>query len=236
MRLGNYEEIDKKIENKINEIFNDTNITSLSQYEIRKRIFEHLIDSIEYDHDLLDKIEFNKKNISKKFSRNPYEEFETVMNEKKGVCNGIAQYYKLLLEKVGIYAFCINCMISYNGEQLGHQLNLVYDYENKTFSFDDVTMAILNPNKDKKMTYLDFDLEEANEKNEKYGMRPLYDNILWQILSEEYINLLLGRKNNKLELLYVNNILEEISNILSNEDFFYYNIIISKSNKNQKVM
>lgn len=233
MEFGNYKEIDKKITNKINEIFIN-NIHELTQFEKRKIIFNYLINNIKYDNELLDKIKFNKMKLSKTYERNPYYEFETVMNNQIGVCNGIAKYYKLLLEKIGIYSYCINCTILYNGEPLGHQLNLVYDEEKNTFSFDDITMAILNINKDKKQTYLDFDLQEANTKIEKYGTIPQYNGTLWYILLEDNINMLFGREKN--ELNKNNKFIEDIEEIKKDEDFIKYNIVITKSERKQKVM
>ena len=231
MRLGNIEEINRKIEEKITEIIHDTNI---SLQEKRKTIFEYLCKNITYDNNLLDKIKFNSMRTSiYRYSRNPYIEFETVMNNQIGVCNGISQYYKLLLEKIGIFSFCINSIIFNNGEPIGHQLNLVYNEEEQTFSFDDITMGVLS--KDKMMSYFDFDIIEANNKIEKYGTAPITDKQKWLILSEDYLNIIYGRTKNTLKQEVLKNIDETKILIINNEDFEKYGIIIKKQNKN-KVM
>jgi hypothetical protein len=233
---SNYEETNQIIEKEISIIFNDYDIDELSQYEKRKKIFEYLVENITYDNDLLDIIKFNNMKTQKKFTRDPRAEFESAMKKKKGVCNGISQYYKLLLEKVGIYAFCVNCLIFYNGEPLGHQLNLVYDNESQTFSFDDVTMAVLENNRENKLGYLNFDLEEANNKKERYGTNILIGETIWQVLPEDYLNFIYNRKKTTLMEEHIRSFHIDLIMIKNNDDFSKHNINISKAKTTKKVI
>ena len=66
----------------------------------------------------------------------------SVLTKNKGNCNGIGQVYKILLEKINTYGFCICC---YFNEEL-HQLIMVYYNKNDTFSFDNPNMVIINNN------------------------------------------------------------------------------------------
>lgn len=194
MKLGNYKEISNKLDYEISKIFQSYNLDTLSQFEKRKIIFDYCVNEIKYDKQKLLEIKFQKTNPYFKIERNPYFELESVINNKIGICNAISQYYKLLLEKVSIYSCCINCIIYHDNEKLGHQLNLVYNSD-KTFSFDDVTLAIL----EKEDNYFNFDMNDAKNKKEKYGIEPIYDNNKWMILNEEYINLIIGRNKEEIK-------------------------------------
>ena len=52
-----WEEIDKKITLKIEQIFKHKPIHTMSSYERRKTIFEYLCNNVTYDHELLQDIE-----------------------------------------------------------------------------------------------------------------------------------------------------------------------------------
>jgi len=239
MKLGNYEEIKLKIRKKISEIeeFYNINMNELSIYEKRKYIYEYLCMTLSYDFDLLEKIKFNNMRTGViKHPRNPYFEFKSVMDNNIGVCNAIAQFYKLLLEEVGIFSFCINCMIFYNGERMAHQLNLVYDSFDQTFSFDDVTYEILKNKDSLSFSYFNFDLDIANNKKERYGMDFIGGVSIWQFLPEDYINAVIGRDKNKLKTLYLNGLNEEKIVISKNSDFEKYGIVIAKQDNKKKVI
>lgn len=187
METGNWKEIDFKILKKIDEIFQYYDIKKLSDFEKRKIIFEYLCNNISYDFDLLDNIK--NRGISKiKVSRNPYYEFSSVMDDGIGICNAISQYYKLLLERVGISAYCI---ITSDGTEVLHQLNLVIDQQNCCFGFDDVTSVIVG--RGSVDEFFDYDLEQANKLNQ--GLLTIMDGDKWFILPESYINYLVGRKS-----------------------------------------
>lgn len=133
------ENLEKKLSQTINNIFIGHNLYLLSDYEKRSIIFDYLTNELSYDFELLDKIidcEINKTKIT----RNPAQELFDVINTNKGICNSISQYYKLLLEQVGIKSHCLICD---DGTEIKHQLTLVYDKDNDIFSFDDVTSVIV---------------------------------------------------------------------------------------------
>ena len=186
MEKGNWIEIELKIKNKIKEIFYNCNIENLNDCEKRKIVFEYLCNNLSYDYVLLNNIkEFNEG--KKRISRNPYSELLSVINNKKGICNAISQYYKLLLEELGIMVYCVICD---DGTMVNHQLNLVYDRENDCYSFDDITSVIVGRGSIE--DYYDYDLEFAREINQ--GNIEIFDNYKWVILSEDYINYLVGRE------------------------------------------
>lgn len=239
MKFGNYEVIKSKIRKKISEIekFYNINMDELSFYEKRKYIFEYLCTTLSYDSSLLEKIKFNNMRTGiHRHPRNPYFEFESVMDNNIGVCNAISQYYKLLLEEVFIFSFCVNCKIFYNGELLAHQLNLVYDSVNQTFSFDDITCEILKKKQGFSFSYFNFDLDEANKKNERYGIVFISGISIWQILTEDYINVIIGRKKNEVKILYLDGLDEEKIYISNNNDFEKYGIVILKQSDKRKVI
>ena len=144
---GNWNEIHIKIQNEIKNIFINYNFDELSKYEIRKVIFYYLCNNLKYDYSLYKKIrKFNisiKKGLIHKDNvlvRNPYLELKNVIDNNIGICNSISQYYKLLLEEVGIKSYCVICD---DGTLVNHQLNMVYDEEKDMYSFDDITNVIV---------------------------------------------------------------------------------------------
>ena len=190
--------------------------------DIEEQIFnnkEQFIISVLNDYQIFDPAAYKAlkdkvDNMNYEKGRNPYLELESVINNHVGICNGISQYYKLLLEINGIYSVCVICD---NMTPRNHQINLVYDDENKTYSFDDVTSAIID--KEKKESCFDYDIEMAKELNQ--GIRPvgylishgkeiddMYDSF-GIILSSDVINLYVGKKDKeylKYELEKNNNI------------------------------
>lgn len=227
MKQGNWEEIIELIKEDDNRIFQDVNKKELTEYEKRKAIFDYLCNNTKYDFesfiDLLLKMVKNRSEIDdyirsnniadknmidliyKRFDcgefkkeRNPIRELITMINTHIGICNSIAQYYKLLLEYNGIYSACVICdnMLPRN-----HQINLVLDNETSTYSFDDVTTAVISKNlKDK---CFDYDLDSARDINQ--GIRPVgflmrdnnnLFNSFGVILSSSLINYYVGRNDN----------------------------------------
>ncbi|MBQ7105111.1 MAG: hypothetical protein IJN90_04570 [Bacilli bacterium] len=181
------ENLEKKLSQTINNIFIGHNLYLLSDYEKRSIIFDYLTNELSYDFELLDKIidcEINKTKIT----RNPAQELFDVINTNKGICNSISQYYKLLLEQVGIKSHCLICD---DGTEVKHQLTLVYDKDNDIFSFDDVTSVIVK--RGTKEDFFDYDLDTANRLNQ--GNKILFNNEGFFILPESYINYLIGRED-----------------------------------------
>lgn len=163
--------IKSKIEEDIKKIFGDMDISSLSDYEKRNMIFDYLSSNIQYDWILYSKILYNKirKNTPPiKLNRNYKEEFENVVTNHIGVCLAISMYYKELLSIIGIKSIVIG---TDDGTPVSHVLNLVYDEERKTYSFDDVTSKITRK-RSKEKTF-DYDLEDANDM--KQGLRPIIE-------------------------------------------------------------
>lgn len=193
MEKGNWSEIRKQLQNTLKEIFYKYDLENLSDYKKRKVIFEFLCKNISYDYELLKEIRdfhINKKKVS----RDSFLELSNVMNNRIGICNAISQYYKLLLEEMGITSYCVICD---DGTPVKHQLNLVYDDYNKTYSFDDVTSVIVG--RGTKEEYFDYDLESAYLFNQ--GNVEVFKDKKWFILPDGYINYLIGREKEPTILL-----------------------------------
>lgn len=168
---------------KINIIFKGYDINSLSFYEKRKIIFEYLTNNLTYDYKLLEQI----RNVNIKIARNPIQELNSVIDSEKGICNAISQYYKLLLEVVGIKSYCVICD---DGTEVNHQLSLVYDSDNNSYSFDDITSVIVG--RGTKEDYFDYDLQFASSVNQ--GNKNIMNDQSFVVLPEDYINYLVNRK------------------------------------------
>ena len=181
------------IENELNEtigiIFSDEDIMNLSSYEIRQKIFNYLTHSLSYDYEALEKIKSTAEG-GKRFTRNAQVEFQNVVFNKIGICNAISQFYKLLLEKVGIKSYCVICD---DGTSVGHQLNLVYDDANDCYSFDDVTSVIVG--RGSEQDYFDYDLESAHLFGQ--GNRNILNDEYYLFLWEDYINFVVMRNENR---------------------------------------
>lgn len=214
------ENIKKLINQTLEEIKIDNNLT---KYEQRKQIYEYLIKTKTYDYEYFQGIlkNYNATNSQKRFPRNPVNEFLTPLLTNKGICNGFSQIYKLLLEQIGIYSICINCMIKHENEFVGHQLNLVYNEDSNTFSFDDVTFGIIKKTSD----YFDYDNPEELE--ELQGLKPIYKDIKWMILDEEIINYFAKRQNCTIKPPITLKTLN-----ITNQNDFKENGIIIKTQKN----
>ena len=183
--MNEWEYISESVDDAIEEIFKFLPIHTMSDYEIRKTIFEYLTKTLEYDFDQLDAIK--KAQIDRKtLSRNPTQELLSVINANYGICNGISQYYKLLLERIGIKSHCVVCS---DGTEVNHQMLLVYNQDTDTYSFDDVTSVIVG--RGTKEEYFDYDIEHANRFGQ--GNKRIYEDREFVILPEEYINFVVKR-------------------------------------------
>lgn len=190
------EQIDSMLNQTIKQIFFNYDITTMTKYEKRKRIYEYLVSKKTYNEEYFSNIlkNYTETYPKKRFSRDLMEEFLEPLISDKGICNVFSQIYKLLLEKVGIYSICINCTIKNDIQFVGHQLNLVYDDETNDFSFDDVTFGII-----KKETEEYFDYDDPNNKEEMQGCTPIYDNVKWMIVEDDLINFYAKRQENVIE-------------------------------------
>lgn len=198
---GNYEEVYEKLHTELGKIFQGINYSEMSDYEIRRTIFEYLCKNLEYDYDLLNLIrdipklrkqkDFNRNfgydyETAKALTRDPYAELASVIDDHVGICNAISQYYKLLLEQMGIKTHCVICD---DGSSVKHQLNLVYDKDQDTYSFDDITSVIVG--KGDLNTFFNYDIEKANSL--KQGTQEILDGMKWVVLGDDYVYALVGK-------------------------------------------
>lgn len=189
--------MDKDLELKISEtiksIFDGVDLRRLSGYQKRQMIFSHLCDNLEYDFDLLDRIHDNEVNRTR-ITRNPRQELDSVVFNNKGICSAISQYYKLLLEQVGIKSYCIICD---DGTAVNHQFTMVYDEGHNAYSFDDITSVIVG--RGEKKDFFDYDIVQAKSKGQ--GNKEIMDSEQFVVLPEEYIDYLVGRRQSFSETL-----------------------------------
>lgn len=177
--------IEESVDNAIEEIFEFEPIHTLSDYERRKIIFEHLTKTITYDFAKLEELKDAALNRTP-VRRNPTEELLSVVDFNHGICNAISQYYKLLLERIGIDAHCV---VVDDGTEINHQMVLVHNKETDTYSFDDVTSVIVDRGTSE--DYFDYDVEKANALGQ--GNKKIYEERKFVILPEEYINFVVQR-------------------------------------------
>ena len=159
----------------------------------RQEIFSYLCNNVKYDFDLLEKINNNQVSGAR-VRRDPVEELNDAVFNNRGICSSISQYYKLLLEQVGIKSYCVICD---NCMKVPHQLSLVYDDKSKTYSFDDATSVIVKLGTNQE--FFGYDIEGANLK--KQGTKPVDDEENYVVLPEDYINYLVGRDKSPYETI-----------------------------------
>ena len=182
-----WQEIQTILNNHITIIFSKYNIQELNDYEKRRIIYDYLVRNIEYDFDKLNEIsDFNLKKVQR-ITRNPIQELMNVILKKKGICNGISQYYKLLLECVGINCYCVVCN---DGTPVNHQLNIIYNKDTNNYSFDDVTSGIVY--KEYNYKYFDYDIATANAMHQ--GVEKNEIDEYWTVIHNELINYYIGRE------------------------------------------
>ena len=192
------QQIDQLFNDLIEKIFKEEDINKLSKFEMRKIIYNYLVNNKQYDHEYMEGIYSNYHNRTNKnkFSRNLMQEFMHPLITEKGVCNGFTQIYKVLLEKIGVYAMCLNCAVEFNNEYVGHQLNLVYDDEFDAYSFDDITFGIQNNTTEEYFNY-----ENPEEKIQGIGPITTFNlkKIKWTVLGDEYINIYMKRDSSPIK-------------------------------------
>lgn len=186
MKFGNWTDIQSKLRKKIEEIFNNQNIMELSDYQKREMIFDYLCSTLSYDENLLEEIKTGHA------IRDLYSELMSVIDNNIGICNAISQYYKLLLEQVGIKSYAVICD---DGTEVNHQLTVVYDSEKDIYSFDDVTSVIVG--RGPKEVFFDYDLEMANKQGQ--GNKEILDNNKWIMYPDSLLSLLVGREKSVYE-------------------------------------
>ena len=152
----------------------------MSNYEKRQVIFKYICENGSYDFDKL-------QSIKNRGSRDLFDDLYSALDERPSICNGFSQYYKLLLEKVGIYSLCVICD---DGTDVNHQLNLVRN-DDGTYSFDDVTSVIVG--RGSVIDFFDYDLECADVFNQ--GKRPVSDGCYWFLLPTSYVYFLIDKND-----------------------------------------
>lgn len=186
MNRGSWDEVECSLKKDLSIIFENINIYELSDYEKRKKIYEYLTEAVSYDYEKLEEIHRANLDHDLKVKRDLIDELLTAIFNKKGMCNAISQYYKLLLEMVGIKSYCVVCD---DGTDVYHQLNIVLDKETNNYSFDDVTSVIVNRGTIDE--FFDYDLYNAH--NHIQGLRKLRNGLDWLIIPNELIYYYVGR-------------------------------------------
>ena len=194
-----WERIHEKIKNDINDIFKDYNINELTDMQKRRIIYDFLCTSITYDNELFVKIAASKLKMIERVKRNTPQELYDVVFKKKGVCNSICQYYKLLLDEIDIPSYYVVCNMNNTLEDFGfdkndktipHALNVVYDIDSDKYSFDDISLAII---KNDLNNYFAFDLKKAYQYN--LGQSNVLKGIKFKTIDEAYIDMISGRRD-----------------------------------------
>ena len=199
--------MDQKIEQDINLIFNNYDINKLSNMEKRKMVFDYLVDHLKYNDSLFKRIAASKLGLIERTSRNTPQELYDAVFTNVGICNSISQYYKLILEKLGIPSYyvvctCVEDLAKHQDElkefsytisgdvSVGHALTVNYDDDTKSYGIDDLTLAVINKDKD---NYFNYDISKAHFL--KQGLTDILPNIKWHIIDEAYIDMISGRRN-----------------------------------------
>lgn len=193
------EQIESRIKDLTSQIFNGINEKKLSDYEKRQIIFSYLCDNVKYDYDLLDKI-YQNQVYKTKIRRDLIGELKSAIFDNLGICNSISQMYKLILDNVGIKAYCVICD---DGTPVNHQMSMVYDKNKDVYSFDDVTSVIVG--RGSKEEFFDYDIDFAKLKGQ--GNKKVLNDDEFVILPYDYVDFLIGRTSK---------ILKNIENFPSN--------------------
>lgn len=172
---------------KLNEIFKDEDYHNLSLYERRKKIYDYLYDSLEFD---LEELNNNSEDAIK--------QIEDVLVNNRGICNSISYVYKVMLEKVGIYSMVLFCM----DEEDKHTIVLA-DNGNGSLSFDDVSVAIYSKKvkgiKTSREDRFDYDLDDAKVMNQ--GINEITENEKYLLLPSSMVNYFFGKNDEKFKVV-----------------------------------
>lgn len=180
-KMERWNEYEPIIIQKLNEIFKYEDYHSLSLYERRKKIYDYLYNSLEFDFEELNN---NSRDIRK--------QIKDVLFNNKGICNSIIYAYKIMLEQVGVYSMVLFC----KDEDDDHTIALV-DNGDGTLSFDDISIAIyskkskgINASQEDRF---DYDLEEA--KGMQQGINRISGSEKYLLFPSEAVNNLFGKKD-----------------------------------------
>lgn len=177
--MTKWSEFEIVINNKLNEIFENTDYHNLSLYERRKKVYDYLYNSLSFD---FDELEDNSKDVDK--------QLRDVLFNNKGICNSISYVYKIMLEKAGVYSMVLFC----KDEDDDHTIVLV-DNGDGTLSFDDVSIAVYSKTKTGIMTdkesRFDYDFEDA--KAMQQGINDINEKEKYLIFQSKVVNYLFGK-------------------------------------------
>ena len=138
--------------------------------DFRKIIYSYMVNNFQYRAD----------------TNKPAKELNDMIFDHVGSIQNLARYYKLLLEKADIPAY----YVTFKGEDgKVFAFNLVFDEDNNTFSFDDVTFGILNKDIN---SYFDFDINKAHEYHQ--GIVKDIDSCYMELIPEEFVYVYLFKK------------------------------------------
>ena len=186
-----FEKINQLVENEINIIFNNLDISQMSNYEKELIIYNHLIQTKEYDYDLLEK-------RKRRGPVNLLQEVFDVFEKQIGICSSLSHVYKLLLEKLGIEAKTVICN---DGNPVFHQLIIIKNNIDNKWYFSDVTRGIIY--KVEKLDNFLYGYDRCKYINqEMMGILPdtLYDAVFKRNVDREDENMLKLNENNLFDL------------------------------------
>ena len=227
MAVTLWECIHEKLQNDIKIIFKNYNINELNDMQRRKLIFDYIYNNVSYNKELFKRITAYKLGFSEKPKRNTPQELYDVVFKHIGVCSSISQYYKFLLDEVNVQSYYTVCSLDINLADYGfedtyqsvnHALNVIYDVDTDTYSFDDLTLAIINKDVN---NYFAFDMNQAHLYN--IGHNNVLKGIKFKIVDEAYIDMVSGRREKTHLRNQIIHDIPKVKNFL-NENHNYYNI------------
>lgn len=180
--MENWNELEFIIKEKLAGIFKNEDYHDLSLYERRKKIYDNLYNSLEFD---FEELSNNSKDARK--------QIRDVLINNKGICNSIVYVYKIMLEKVDVYSLVLFC----KDENDEHTVMLV-DNGDGTLSFDDISIAIYSKKRKgimmSKEDRFDYDLEDA--KVMKQGINIIKNNEKYLPFPSKLVNYLFEKNDN----------------------------------------
>lgn len=238
MAVTLWERISEKLKNDIKIIFKDYSLDELNDMQKRQLIFNYLYDNVSYNKELFTNITAYKLGLKEKIKRNTPQELYDVIFKQNGICSSICQYYKLLLDEVNISSYYVACSLDINLSEFGfdegyhnvnHALSVVYDKDSNTYSFDDLTLSIINKDNN---SFFNFDLEKAHLYN--IGFSDVLNGMKFKIIDESYIDMVSGRRDKTSLRNKITHDIPKVKAFLNeNQDFFDIKLeenIVKKNN------
>jgi hypothetical protein len=193
----NYVMIDELVSSTINKIFENCDLSTLSDDDKVQAIYKYLIKTTSYDFPLLEQRQ-------RRGHVNLLQEMLNVFQKHTGICSALSQVYKLLLEKDDIEA---KAVIVNDGNPVLHQLLIIKNKANDNWYISDVTRGILY--KEEEMDNFAYGLDRCEVINQRLlGFLPdsLYDAVFGRKI----------KRNEDLTKLNEFSLLDLPSNIMQN--------------------